>query len=306
MKLEMMGSIKLKLKNTILKYFNKYCPVLNAKLRYKVVLKENLNLKDPKTINEKILWLSLFSDTSRWSELSDKYAVRKYVEEKVSKDILVDLYGKWENVEDIDWKSLPNSFVLKSNNASGTVKIVKDKSKLNIEETKEILHKWLTNKYSSTTTEFHYKKIKPCIIAEQLLVEDNPDISQSLIDYKIWCFNGKAYSIFVCTNRNKGHVELALFDRNWNYQPENSVFTDHYRKCKVLPSKPDKLEEMLAIAESLSLGFPEVRIDMYYVNNKIYFGEMTFTSACGTMNYFTRKYLLELGELVDLSLVCKR
>ena len=109
----------------------------------------------------------------------------------------------------------------------------------------------------------------------------------------------------MCLNRVIGHTYVSMFDREWNYHPEMSVFNDHYRESKTILPKPEKLEEMLEVAEKLSQGFPEVRVDLYYTNGKIYFGEMTFTSLGGTMDFYTREALLSMGQLIDLSGVKK-
>lgn len=286
---------------------NKYFPTIIAKLRYRRTFGEKLNLVNPQNINEKILWLSLYSDITLWTRLADKYAVRGYVEEMGLGDILVPLIGKWDNPEDIPWDALPNSFVIKTNNGSGTNLIVKDKDKLDIDEAKRCVNKWFNNKIATTTTEFHYNDIVPCVIAEELLI--NPveivSFSSTLIDYKIWCFNGVAYYVWVCSNRVGSSTEVALFDRNWNYLPDKSVFTEHYKKQERLVPRPNNLEGMLAVAERLSVGIPVVRVDLYNLNGKIFFGEMTFTSLGGQMDFYSPQTLLEMGQFVDISKVKK-
>ena len=284
-------------------FVNTHFPVLMAKMRYRKILGRSLNLKNPKDLNEKIHWLSLYSDTSEWTRCADKYAVREFVEERGAGNTLVKLYGKWDKVEEIDWDALPKSFVLKTTNGSGTVMVVKDKAKLNIPETISLLQKWLKMTIGQETTETHYCGIVPRLIAEEYVEQSEEDnkISTSLIDYKIWCFNGKAYYIWTCTNRVLGSTYVSMFDRDWNYHPEMSIFNKHYREAKTLVPKPAKLKEMLEVAEKLSAGFPEVRVDLYYTNNKIYFGELTFTSLGGTMDFYTEKALLEMGAKVDLT-----
>ena len=288
-----------------LRVFNKFFPVFVAKLRFRKIFGRKLNLRNPKDINEKILWLSLFSDTSLWTMCADKLAVREYVKEKMGGDdsVLVELYGAWERAEEIDWESLPSSFVLKSNNASGTVMIVSEKSDLDIETTTNCLNDWLKKSPSGETTEFHYKGIKPCIIAERLLEpsEDEKKFSTSIIDYKCWCFNGKIDSIWTCINRNKEGTEVALFSPDWVYRPEASVFNYHYREQKHLVPRPACLDEMIRIAETLSEPFPVVRVDLYVVGERVYFGELTFTSLGGTMNFYTDEELLRMGKKIDLS-----
>lgn len=296
-----------KLYRKLLTLFNKHFPTLIAKLRYRRTFGENLNLVNPQNINEKILWLSLYSDITLWTRLADKYAVRGYVEEMGLGDILIPLIGKWDSPEEIHWDTLPNSFVMKTNNGSGTNLIVNDKDKLDIDEAKRCIDKWFNNKIATTTTEFHYNDIVPCVIAEELLL--NPaeiaPFSSTLIDYKIWCFNGIAYYVWACSNRVGNSTEVALFDRNWNYLPDKSVFTEHYKKQLRLVPKPDNLDGMLKVAETLSKGFPVVRVDLYNLKGKIFFGEMTFTSLGGQMDFYTPQALLEMGRQVDISNIKK-
>ena len=284
------------------RFVNQHFPVIMAQMRFRKKFGRKINLKNPKDINEKILWLSLYSDISEWSRLSDKYVVRSYVEDLGLGDYLVQLYGRWDKAEDIEWDKLPSRFVLKTNNGSGTVKLVADKTKLDIPATINLLNKWLRKKMSSSTTEFHYDSIKPCLIAEELLdfSKDN-NVSTSAIDYKIWCFNGRAYYVWACANRNEEFTDVALFFFFFNYLPEKSVFNEHYREQKVLVKRPRNLEKMLEIAEKLAKPFPVVRVDLYNINGKIYFGEMTFTSLGGTMDFYTQECLYEMGNLIDIS-----
>lgn len=282
---------------------NKLFPEFMARKRFQIYFGREINLDSPQDLNEKITWQSLYTDTSEWTRLADKYAVREYVKERGCEDTLVALYGKWDSPEDINWSVLPNKFVLKSNNGSGTVLIVRDKSVLDTKSIVKDLNKWMKKPEGLETTEFHYTYMKPCIIAEELidLSEEDSKVSSSLIDYKIWCFNGKPYCCWACTNRGSGHADVASFDLDWNYHPEHSVFNSHYRKQNPPISRPKNFEIMLDIAKKLSAGFPILRVDLYNVDGKIYFGELTFTSLGGTMNFYTPEYLLEMGQQADLS-----
>lgn len=287
-------------------WLNQHYPVFVAKLRFRKMFGRSLNLDNPKDINEKILWLSLFSDITEWSRLADKYAVRQYVRDLGLGDYLVELYGKWDRAEDINWDKLPNQFVLKTNNGSGTVKIVSDKSQLDINATIRLFKEWLNKDVFTATTEFHYTPIKPCIIAEELLdFSKDTNVSTSAIDYKVWCFNGRAYYVWACSNRDDVATDVALFDREWNYLREKSIFNEHYREQKTLVKKPQNLDEMLKLAEKLSKPFPVVRVDLYNIDGRIYFGEMTFTSLGGTMDFYTQECLYEMGALIDISGVKK-
>lgn len=282
---------------------NKLFPEFMARKRFKIYFGRDINYETPTDLNEKITWLSLYTDTSEWIKLADKYAVRKYVEDCGCGDSLVKLYGKWDTSEDIEWDILPESFVLKTNNGSGTVLIVRDKKSLNISETTKNLTKWMKNPVGLETTEFHYTYIKPCIIAEELLYQNEEEmkISTTLIDYKIWCFNGVPYCCWACTNRENGGADVASFDLDWNYHPEHSIFNSHYRKQNPTIKKPENFNKMLDIAKKLSAGFPILRVDLYNIDGKIYFGELTFTTLGGIMNFYTPDYLFEMGSLVDLT-----
>lgn len=286
---------------------NRNFPITVCKLRFRKFFGRKMNLKNPQDINEKISWLELYSDTSLWTRCTDKYAVRSYVEGRGLGNTLVKLYGKWDKAEDIDWNSLPQQFVLKTNNGSGTVLVVYDKLKLDRASVTKQFDRMLHQFDNLATTEFHYQGIKPCIIAEELLIADEEERkwSTSIIDYKIWCFNGKVDSIWTCTNRNNESAEVALFDREWNYRPEASIFNEHYKKQEHLTPRPVCLEEMISVAEKLSQPFPCVRVDLYAIRGKVYFGELTFTSLGGTMNFYTAAELLRMGQKIDLSGVKK-
>ena len=256
---------------------------------------------NPRTLNEKIQWLQVYSDTSLWSKYSDKYEVRKFIQEKGYNDILVKCYGIWESVEDIDFDNLPDKFVIKCTHDTGSTYIV-DKNSTNIKELKSIIGKHLKTPFGYLSCEPHYLKIKPRIIAEELLenIEDGDFVSSSLVDYKIWCFDGKAFGTWACYNRHRFVAETEWHDLDWNYRPEWSVFTDHYKDGHGRVPKPKNYDAMISFAEDLSKGFPQVRVDLYNIDGQIYFGELTFTSAGGHMNFYSDKVLLEMGKLTKI------
>ena len=285
---------------------NYYVGLHNPKKRIDEVHKEicgkPIDWENPTDLNEKINWLKVYTDTSLWSELADKYGVRKYVEEKGFGSLLVPLYGYWTNVDDIDFGKLPDSFVLKDTHGSGNVIIVKDKNQLDEKKTRKRLRKWLKTRYGVSEGEVHYKDIVPGIIAEQLLEDNHCSFSKSLVDYKVWSFDGEPYSVRVYYNRTADYVYIGQYDKEWNYHPEYSKFTNHFRDGKDTVPKPATLGMMLNAAAVLSKGFPEVRVDFYEVNGKLYFGEMTFTSSGGHMDSYTDDYLIELGNQTKLPL----
>lgn len=272
-----------------------------AKLRFLYECHKWPNFKNPKDYNEKMNYLKFYTDTSRWSVLADKYAVREHIKELGLGDHLVKLYGKWDSVEDIDWDSLPDSFVMKGNAGSGDVVICRDKSKFDIEGTKAYFAKILSEPFGITSAEPHYANIKPCIIAEELLdASTQPCNSTSLIDYKIYCFDGKPAYTWCCYNRHKYHANVGTYDMDWQYHPEYSIFNSHYMESKNLVPKPKCFDEMMEIASKISKGFPTLRVDLYEVNGKIYFGEMTFAASAGFVNFHTQKFLNILGDLTVL------
>lgn len=276
-------------------------PVPLVKMRYYAYFHHFPNLKEPKDMNEKLLYMKLYTDTSRWVELADKYRVRHYVESCGLGGYLIPLVGMWTDIKDIDFDSLPNSFIFKANNGVGKSELlmVKDKSKLDIPEAKKFLDKLLKAKHVGVLSgEPHYHKMKPCIIAEELLPSEEGE--KSPVDYKIYCANGKARYIWVCSGRDSTGTAVMTYDRDWTPRPDLCVFDSRYREGKVKP-KPGNLDEMLRVAETLVKPFPFVRLDLYNINGKIYFGEMTFTPLGGMVNFHPKEFIDEMGELIDLN-----
>ncbi len=293
--------IKREIYNQWLRYLGLHNPKKLASILHYDYCKRIIDWDNPKDLNEKINWLKFNSDTSKWSTLSDKYLVRKYIEEAGFGNMLVQLYGVWSVADDIDFSKLPKSFVLKTNNGSGTVLIIKDKSMMNEKEVRKTLKKWIKVKFGIMTAEPHYLSIKPLIIAEELLENDKSNISTSLIDYKFWCFNGVPYSVFVCSNRSKYHdLSIALYDINWQSHPDKLIFQGHYMKTTMNIPRPESLDLMISVCNILAEEFPQARLDFYEVNGKPYIGEITFTSYGGYMDYFSANFLREMGELIKL------
>ncbi len=283
-------------------------PETLVKIRFYSKFKRWPRLKNPQDLNEKILWQKLYSDTSKWTELADKYKVRQYIESLGLGKYLVKLYGKWDKAEDIDFSQLPNSAIFKVNNGDGkgTNLIVRDIPKSNHAKLRKTFAKWLNRKnIGDLSAEPHYKHMVPCIIAEEVL--KLPEGAHSLTDYKIWCINGKPIYIWTCSDRDEdgGGADVMTYDLDWNAHPEFSVFTSEYRQGKVLP-KPNNFEEMLSVTTQLSKGFPILRVDMYNIEGQIYFGELTFTSQGGMMDFYTQDFLTMLGAKADISKVRRK
>lgn len=289
-----------KIKNIIIKLKLRFLILIDPKLVpnkvYRNFFGKDINWKEPKDLIEKIYWLQLYSNTSLWTLCADKYAVRDFLKERECSSILNDLYGKWDRADDIDWDLLPQEFVLKTNNSCGQIILVNDKNQLNKKEAIDKLNAWMKYKYGSYDGQYHYSKIKPCIIAEKLLINDK-NVNESLIDYKIWCFNGEPECILVASNRKSGEYELSMYDLEWNNISTESLNNDspHFSGKEI--AKPESLEIMIDCARKLSSGFPQVRVDFYEINNKPIFGEMTFSTGFGSYN---KNFYNALGHKVFL------
>lgn len=258
----------------------------------------------PRDLNECIEWLICHSDLDVWAKLSDKVLVREYIKEKGYGDSLTKLYGTWEDARDIDFDLLPDKFVLKCNHDSGSVIIVDGKDSIDKDKVVTELNRHLKTKFGYRGCEPHYNKIKPLVMAEEWLPLNQNVDSSSQIDYKFWCFNGHVHNCFVCYNRNLKTHE-AVFD-NYDIEPwrpnRSALSNDRQQQHFITLPPPINLDRMLKMASDLSVGIPEVRVDLYNIKGRIFFGELTFTSAEGRMGYFSDDYLCELGKQVDLSL----
>ena len=294
----------------VCEWVGKRFPSIMVQLRYFVVYGRFANLRHPKDLNEKILYLKLFTDTSRWPDLVDKYKVRDYIIGKGLGDALVKLYGAWFSVEDFrkDFESLPASFILKANNGEGkgTNLVVKDKSIVNVDDLAATVKYWLERRnIGALVAEPQYESIVPCVVAEQLLSPDEGH--DSLTDYKIWCFEGRPSFVWVCNDRNEdgNSAHVLTYDLDWNPHPEYSIFTSDYLEGIPI-QRPQNLEKMLDIAATLSEGFPELRVDLYNTEDRVFFGELTFTSQGGINSFYTREFLNLTGSMFEVENLPKK
>lgn len=253
------------------------------------------NLRNPQTYNEKLQWLKLHDRRDEYSTLVDKYEVKKYVADIIGEEYIIPSLGVWDNANDIEWDTLPDQFVLKCNNDSGGVIIVKDKLQLNIPKTIEFLNNRLRKNGYWYGREWPYKNVKPKILAENYM----EDIStQELRDYKIFTFNGKAKALFIATDRQAKDKETTFdfYDTSFNHLP----ITNGHPNAKIKIKKPENLEKMLELAETLSKGIPHVRVDFYDVNGKIYFGELTLYHWSGFVPFEPNEWDVTFGSWLSL------
>jgi len=255
---------------------------------------DKLNLENPKTLNEKIQWLKCYYHDPLITKCSDKYLVRDYIYEKVGEEYLVPLLGVWNNEEEIDFSSLPDKFVLKVNWGSGQNIVCKDKTSLNIQDTKEKLNHWLqpTSNHYYNFLEWGYKNIEPKIICEKYIEQFSGD----LYDYKIFCYNGEPKNLFVAIDRSIHQTKFNYYDLDWNFLP----FTQHYPNFHKVISIPKSYSKMLEISRILSKPFPYARVDFYDTDDQLFIGEITFYHFGGVTKFEPKKWDYYFGECLEL------
>lgn len=265
------------------------------KRKYRACMGKELNLGSPQTFNEKLQWLKLHDRKPEYTTMVDKYAVKKYVADIIGEEYIIPTLGVWNHFDEIDFDKLPNQFVLKCTHDSGGIVIFKDKNKLDLKSAKKKMEKCLKRNYYWSSREWPYKDVKPRIIAEQYIEDNNKE--GFLTDYKFFCFNGKMKCMYVSVNSHTAKQKIQFFDRNYNLLP---IRRDDYLVFDEIPKKPNHLDDMIKIAEQLSRNIPHTRIDFYYIQNRIYFGEITFFTGSGFIPFSEKKWDYKLGSWIKL------
>ena len=255
-------------------------------------MERKLNLDDPKTFNEKIQWLKLYDRRPEYTIMVDKYAVKKYVADKIGEEYIIPTLGVWDSFNEIDFDNLPNQFVLKCTHDSGGLIICKDKAQLDKKEARKKITKSLERDYYLAGREWPYKNVPPRIIAEKYMEDAKV---RELRDYKIYTFNGKAKFCMINTDRGTD-TRADYFDESYNWLD----FTWGYPHADVKPEKPANYEKMFELAEKLAKGTATLRVDFYEVNGQIYFGELTFFDASGFDKIIPESYDLKFGSWIKL------
>ena len=264
------------------------------KIRYQYYTGKKLNLENPIEFNEKIQWLKLYYHVPLLTELADKYAVRKYVSEKIGKQYLNKLVGVYDTVEAIDFSLFPSRFVLKGTHGSSTNLIVKDKDKLDFVTAKKELKSWMKhNQYKKVGFEWAYKNIKPRIICEAYLEEEK---GGGLIDYKFYCFNGIPKFVFLSVDRGT-HKSYYFYDMNLKKAAFSKKLKTSVEEEFDLPINFDKMTNLARILADI---LPYVRVDFYVIKGKIIFGEMTFYPSDGRLDFYPDKYNKIIGDYLTL------
>ena len=256
---------------------------------------KSLDFNHLTTFTEKMQWIKIYDATPIKSRLADKYLVRRWVAEKIGEQYLIPLLGVWDDFDEIDFDELPDQFVLKCNHGCDMNIVVRDKKSFDKRAAREKINAWLAVDYSVAWGDFelHYTRIKRKVIAEKFLTDGkNIDIN----DYKFWCFDGRVEFVQVDRNRSTGHLQ-KFYSTAW--EPLSFIIDGHTPDNEIA-EKPSTLQEMLNIAATLSAGFNIVRVDLYCVKDKIYFGEMTFTPLSGNMKWLPEGTDEYLGGLLTL------
>jgi hypothetical protein len=267
---------------------------LYLRLRFRLRTGKKLDLKCPKTFNEKIQWLKLYNRRPEYTQMADKYAARMWICRRLREKgyenpevFLPVLYGKWSCFDEIDFSNLPNSFVLKTNHDSGTVILVPDKSKLDAEAARKKLTKRLAVNYYKHGREYPYRGIKPCIIAEEYL-------GDNINGYKFFCFGREVRAINVYFDQ---FSRCNYYTPNWQLLPLRTLYPND---PSIIIPRPENLAEMIKIAEILSYGIPHLRVDFYNVFGRIYIGELTFYHGSGYTPFYPDFYNETFGEWIKL------
>lgn len=266
------------------------------KLMFQLRMHRRLDLENPKTFNEKLQWLKLNYRSSRFTDMVDKYLAKDYAASVIGDEYIIKTYGVWNSFDEIDFDKLPQQFVLKCTHDSGGLVICKDKSKLDIASAKKKIERSLKCNFYYVGREWPYKNVKPRIIAEELLVDNN---NEEINDYKFYCFGGKAKLLYLSKGlQNHSTARINFVTLDWKPAPYRR---SDYKEFEELPKKPEKLAEMIKLSEKLSEGLPFLRVDFYEINNKVYFGELTFFPGSGFTPFLSYEMDLELGNMLQIN-----
>lgn len=284
----------------IVQWFNKtfITDEFFIRIKFLLSLKRRVNLESPILYNDKLQWLKLYWRDNLAPKCADKYAVRDYIKQTIGERYLNELYCVVADSKDIPIEKLPQSFVIKATHGSGFNIIVKDKTKLSIENITKKINYWKKVNYFYKGREWVYKTIQPRIVVEKYLSDDqgNPPM-----DYKIYCFNGQPKLIQVDIDRFGQHKQ-NFYDCDWNFRDVH-IWCENDQNL-ILP-KPVNFDQMIKIATQLSQSFPHVRVDLYNLDGEIIFGELTFFHLNGFMPFIDHELELEMGSWLDLSTINK-
>ena len=265
------------------------------KIMYYMYTKKKLDLKNPRSFNEKLQWLKLHDRNPRYTTMVDKFSAKEYVASIIGKEYIIPTIGVWDNFSEIDFASLPNQFVLKCTHDSGGLAICRDKESFDIDEAKKVIERSLRHNYYYYGREWPYKNVKPRIIAEQYMEEKG---SRSLADYKFYCFNGVPKFLYLSSGlEDHSTARISYVSLDWTIEPFKR--TD-YKPFEELAPKPVHFDEMKSLAARLSKDIPFSRIDFYEINGKVYFGEITLFPGSGFTVFDPEEWDERIGDYLEL------
>lgn len=284
---------------TLFKLSPLFSDELYLKLLYYIDFGKKLNLKNPVTFNEKLQWLKLYDHRPEYTMMVDKLLVKDYVAKVLGEEYIIPTLGVWDSPDDIDIDSLPDQFVLKCNHDSGSICICQDKRTFDFEGAKRKLKKALKQNMYWRGREWPYRNVVRKAFAEKLMVEDEESVATTkrLDDYKIFCFDGKPYMLFVASDRAH-KVCFDYYDMDLKHLDLRQG-ADNFNGIVKLPKQFEKMKELAA---KISAGIPQVRTDFYEIKGKVYFGELTFFDSSGFAKFDPESWDEKLGQLIVLPL----
>ncbi len=267
------------------------------KCLFKIKMGKPLRLDPPVTFNEKLQWLKLYNRRDEYTAMVDKVEAKRVAASIIGEEYIIPTLGVWDSFDEIDFGSLPDRFVLKTTHGGGNsgVVICRDKSAFDFQAAKIKLEKSLKGDIYASFKEWPYKNVRRRILAEELL---DDGLGHLINDYKFNCFNGRAENVMVCSDRDSGHTKFYFFDTEWNLLRVNKMGVAAPEGFTM--PKPENIDLMFDIADKLSAGVPYMRVDLYNINGKPYFGEMTFYPASGFGANYTREADLDFGNRIKL------
>ena len=271
---------------------------LYLQLLYRQRMGYRLDLDNPSTFNEKIQWLKLYDRKPIYTTMVDKYKAKEYVAGIIGKEHIVPNFGVWNHFDEIDFDALPDKFVLKCTHDSGGIVVCKNKRDLDRKKAREKIEKSLKTDYYFHCREWPYHDVERKIIAEKFM-EDEESKKAGIRDYKFFCFNGKPQFVYISEGLdNHATARMVFVTLDWK---RASFQRTDYEEFDELPKKPDTFDEMFAIAETLSKGLDFIRVDLYQIQNKVYFSELTFSPCAGFIPFKDIKSDLEIGKMLHLT-----
>lgn len=276
-------------------YFKNVPDEIHLKRLFKIMIGKPLNLNSPQTFNEKLQWLKINNRKNEYTNMVDKYEMKKIVSNLIGDSYVIPTIGVYERFDDIDFSILPKQFVIKCTHDSGGLVIVRDKSKLDINKARKKINKCLKKNYYYFSREWPYKNIKPRIIVEKYMEDDK---NESMRDYKFFCFNGEPKIMYISEGlENHKTARMSFYDMDFKL---TSCKRREYKQLEYKPDKPRNFKKMIDFSKLLSKNIPHSRVDWYEINGQLYFGEFTFFTCSGFISFEDSKWDYKLGTWINI------